>query len=134
MHLPGIAEMREMGKAELVAVCDAVPEKAKAAAEQYDVPAHFGRLDEMLDQADFDLLVNNTPIPSHFAVTLAALKGGRHVYTQKPMATTVGEATVLIEEAKQRGLKLGVAPEHPVRPVVRALRQLVDEGAIGKVT
>ena len=134
MHLPGIAQMREMGKAELVAVCDAVPEKAKAAAEQYRAAAHFGAVEEMLDGADFDLLVNNTPIPSHFAVTLAALKGGRHVYTQKPMATTVEEATILIEEAARRGLRLGVAPEHPVRPSVRKIRQLIDEGAIGKVT
>jgi predicted dehydrogenase len=134
MHLPGIAQMREMGKAELVAVCDAVPEKAKAAAEQYDVPAHFGHVEDMLVRAEFDLLVNNTPIPSHFEVTLAALRGGRHVYTQKPMATSVEEATDLIDEARRRGLKLGVAPEHPVRPVVRTLRQLVDDGAIGKVT
>ncbi|HEY3079801.1 MAG TPA: Gfo/Idh/MocA family oxidoreductase [Chloroflexota bacterium] len=134
MHLPGIEQMREIGKAELVAVCDAVPEKAKAAAERYGVPEHFGHVEDMLARADFDLLVNNTPIPSHFEVTLAALKGGRHVYTQKPMATTVDETTILIDEAKERRLKLGVAPEHPVRPVVRRLRELVEEGAIGKVT
>jgi predicted dehydrogenase len=134
MHLPGIKQMQEMGKAELVAVCDAIPEKAQTAAAQYDVPAHFGQVEEMLARADFDLLVNNTPIPSHFEVTLAALRGGRHVYTQKPMATTVGEATILIEEATQRRLRLGVAPEHPVRPVVRKIRQLIEEGAIGPVT
>jgi predicted dehydrogenase len=134
MHLPGIKQMRQMGKAELVAVCDAIPEKAKAAAEQYDVPAHFGHVEDMLARADFDLLVNNTPIPSHFEVTLAALRGGRHVYTQKPMATTVDEATVLIEEAKQRRLQLGAAPEHPVRPVVRKIGRLIVEGAIGQVT
>ena len=43
----------------------------------------------MLDQVDFDLLVNTTVIPSHFEVTLAALETGKHVYTQKPMSTTL---------------------------------------------
>ena len=134
MHLPGIRQMAEMGKAELVAVADAVPEKAKTTAAEYGVPAHFGHVEDLLAKADFDLLVNNTPIPSHFEVTLAALRAGRHVYTQKPMTTSVEDATVLIEEAKARRLKLAVAPEHPVRSFVRRMRQLVQDGAIGKVT
>src|SRR5438105_4370797 len=110
MHLPGIATMREMGLVELVAVADVFPEKALAAAEQYDVEAHYGSLDAMLARADFDLLVNNTPIPQHYEVTLQALRAGRHVYTQKPMTTTVAEATHLIEEARDRHLVLAVAP------------------------
>jgi predicted dehydrogenase len=41
MHLRGIKQMEEMGKVELVAVCDAVEDKAKAAAEKWEVPAHY---------------------------------------------------------------------------------------------
>jgi predicted dehydrogenase len=134
MHLPGIRQMADLGKAELVAVADALPEKAKTTAAEYGVPAHFGHVEDLLAGADFDLLVNNTPIPSHFEVTLAALRAGRHVYTQKPMTTSVEDATVLIEEAKARRLKLAVAPEHPVRAIVRTMRELIEEGAIGKVT
>lgn len=134
MHLPGIAQMRELGLVDLVAVADVAEEKARAAAEQYAVPVHFGDLERMLAEAEFDLLVNNTPIPEHFAVTLAGLRAGRHVYTQKPMTSSVDEATLLIEEARQRRLRLGCAPEHPVRPHVRTIRRLIEEGAIGKVT
>lgn len=134
MHLPGIATMREMGKADLVAVCDTIPEKAREAAEKFGAPRHFGDLDAMLREVDFDLLVNNTPIPSHFPVSMAALAAGRHVYTQKPMATTLDEATRLVDEAKRRGLSLAVAPEHPTRPMIRKIRQMIDDGAIGKVT
>lgn len=133
MHLPGIRQMAEMGKAELVAVADAVPEKAKSTAAELGLSAHFGHVEDMLARADFDLLVNNTPIPSHFEVSLAALRAGRHVYTQKPMTTSVDDATILIEEAKARRLKLAVAPEHPVRAFVRTMRQLIESGAIGKV-
>jgi predicted dehydrogenase len=134
MHLPGIEAMREMGLVDLVAVCDVVEDKARAAAERYRAATYYGDLDRMLAEADFDLLVNNTPIPQHFAVTIAALRSGRHVYTQKPMTNTVDEATRLIDEAHARRLLLAVAPEHPVRPIVQRLARLVAEGAIGKVT
>jgi predicted dehydrogenase len=134
MHLPGIETMREMGLVDLVAVCDVFEDKAKEAAEKYGAQASYGDLDRMLAEADFDLLVNNTPIPQHFAVTMAGLRSGRHVYTQKPMTTTVDEATTLIDAAHAGKLLLAVAPEHPVRPIVQRLAQLVAEGAIGKVT
>jgi predicted dehydrogenase len=133
MHLPGIKTIVEMGQAELVAVCDVDRERARAAAERFGAQGHFGGLDDLLAGADFDLLVNTTPIPDHFAVTLAALRAGKHVYTQKPMTTSVEEATQLINEAGRRGLTLACAPEHPVRSVIRTIADLVREGAIGKV-
>ncbi len=134
MHLPGLAQMRELGKVEIVAVGDVIPEKAREAAQRFAVPTWYGDLDRMLADADFELLVNTTPIPDHFGVSLAALRTGRHVYTQKPMALTVAEATTLIEEARTKGVKLASAPEHPVRPQVQSMRNLIAEGAIGKVT
>src|SRR5579884_1985558 len=134
MHLPGIKTMVEMGKAELVAVADVVEEKARAAAQTYGARTAYADVAKMLAEADFELLVNNTSIPQHYAVTAAALRAGRHVYTQKPMTTSLAEATELIELARARGVTLASAPEHPVRPVIRKLRELVDAGAIGKVT
>lgn len=133
MHLPGLKAMEEMGKVEVVAVCDAVEHVARATREMYGVSTHYTSLDKMLAEADFDLLVNLTRIPDHFAVSLAGLRAGRHVYTQKPMTTTVEEATILVAEAKRRGLKLASAPEHPVRPMVSKIRSLILEGAIGKI-
>lgn len=134
MHLPGIVTMVEHGKAEIVAVADVFAEKAEATATQYGIAAHYGDLERMLRDADFDLLVNTTPIPDHFLVSLTALRAGRHVYTQKPMALSLDEATVLIDEARQRNLLLGCAPEHPVRPMIQRARALIDDGAIGRVT
>jgi predicted dehydrogenase len=90
-------------------------------------------LSTMLEKADFQLLVNITSVPSHFSVSLAGLRSGRHVYTQKPMTTTVEEATTLIEEAEKRGLKLVAEDAGPLLPSNQAIRRLLDEGAIGKV-
>jgi predicted dehydrogenase len=133
MHLVGIKTMADMGKVDLVAVCDIIEERARVTSEKFSVPQYYTDLDRMLGETEFDLLVDTTPIPSHFEVNLCGLQAGKHVYTQKPMTTTVEEATVLIEEARQRGLKLGCAPEHTVRPLIRQIKKLIAEGAIGQV-
>ena len=133
MHLPTIKALEVAGRAQLVAVCDISPEAARGAAEAFGACGWYTDLDRMLSEREFDLLVNATRIPDHFAVTMAALRAGRHVYTQKPMTTTVREATTLIAEAKQRGLTLACHPDHPVRPAIRKMAELVRDGAIGKV-
>lgn len=134
MHLPGLATLVEQGKVALVAACDPVEAAVRTTAERFAIPATFTDLDRLLAAVDFDLLVNATRIPDHYAVSLAALQAGRHVYTQKPMSTSVAEATNLIEEARRRGLHLASAPEHPVRQVVQTVRRLIAEGQIGRVT
>lgn len=133
MHLPGIKAIEGMGKAELVAACDAIPQSLEAAREQFGIRKGYTDLGVMLADEPFDLLVNTTPIPQHYAVTLAALRAGKHVYTQKPMTTTVAEATELIEEAKRRGVLLASAPEHPTRPTIQAMGRMVEGGEIGTV-
>ena len=133
MHLPGIQRMVELGKVNLAAVCDMDAARAQAAAERFGAGRTFSDLDALLRWGAFDLLVNTTPIPDHYAVTLAGLQAGKHVYTQKPMTTSVEEATQLIDEARRRDLVLACAPEHPVRPVIRTMADLVRQGAIGKV-
>lgn len=133
MHLPGIHTMEEMGLVALVAVSDVVAEKAKETATRFGAPLHFTDVEAMLAEAEFDLLVNTTVIPSHFDVTLAALEAGKHVYTQKPMSVTLDEANRLVEASRRYGRRLAVAPEHPVRPHLRQMRRMIDEGVIGTV-
>ena len=125
-NLPRIA------RAELAAVCDAVEERAGARGREFGVP-HFTDVDRLLAEAEFDLLVNLTNVQNHFAVSLKALKAGRHVYTQKPMTVTVDEATALIEEAARRGLKLVAEEARPLFPAVRTIRNILEKGLIGKV-
>lgn len=133
LHMPGIKSIEEMGKCEIVAVCDVFEERAKYIRDKFAVPTYYTDLGKMLAEADFSLLVNLTRIPEHFAVSLQGLQAGRHVYTQKPMTVSVDEATTLIEEAKRRHVLLATAPEHRVRKLVCKVRDLVSEGSIGKV-
>lgn len=117
---------------ELVAVCDATPERATARAQEFGV-ACYTDLDEMLEGTEFDLLVNLTNVQSHFSINLKALQAGKHVYTQKPMTTSFADATTLVEEAARRRLKLVAEESSPLNPFNRTVRRLIQEGVIGKV-
>jgi predicted dehydrogenase len=130
-YLPGIAQME---KADLVAVCDIVEERAKRQQARFNVPRSYASLDAMLDGEEFDLLVDLTDIPSHYGLNLLALQAGKHVYSEKTFAQTVEQATELIELAEARGVKLGAAAATMLSPINLRAKSLIEEGAIGKVS
>jgi predicted dehydrogenase len=123
-----------MPDAEIVAVCDVREAWAREQAQRFGVPAVFTDFDRMLADAEFDAVLNTASIPAHFPLNLKALQAGKHVYSQKPFATTVEEATILIDEATRRGLKMSVSPIHMLRPEVQEMRRLVQSGALGKIS
>ena len=128
-YFPRLADLK-LGQ--LTAVCDGVAERAQRRGEEFGVP-WFISFDDLLDRGDFDLLVNLTGVQQHFPLNLKALQAGKHVYTQKPMTTTVTEATTLIDEAAERGLKLISEDACPLFGYNIAIRNLLKEGVIGKV-
>jgi len=129
---PNYDEVASYG-GQLVAVCDSFEDRAHRPAEKFNVP-YFLDLDEMLAKVEFELLVNLTNVPSHFATSLKGLQAGRHVYTQKPITVTAREATILIDEAAKRNLTLVSEDAGPIQPVHRTMIDLVKRGVIGKVT
>ncbi len=90
----------------MVAVCDTDRARAIRPAEKFAVP-YFLDLDDMLREVDFDLLVNLTNLPAHYPLSLRGLEAGKHIYTQKPMALTVPQATALIEAAAEQETQAG---------------------------
>ena len=130
-YLPQIAQMAD---AKVVAVCDVRPEWARRQADRFGIEHVFTDVDEMLASVEADALVDLASIPAHFEVNLKALRHGLHLYSQKPFASTVEEATILIDEAARHGLHISASPIHMLRPEIREVRRLVAAGAIGKVS
>ena len=118
--------------AEVVAVCDIVPERAKAAAEDHGVPSWFADYGAMLERVECDAVLVIVPHALHAEHALRAIRAGRHVYVQKPMAPTVSEARRIVEESAARGLKVVAAPGQALWPMYRQIRRVIDEGEIGK--
>src|SRR5215468_3397802 len=108
VYLPEFHRLHD--KAALVAVCDRVEERARAAQQRFGARAYYTDLDRFLRESNAEIVVNLTPHKAHVPVSMAALKAGRHVYTEKPMAQSVDDATQLIETARTQNVKLACAP------------------------
>jgi predicted dehydrogenase len=132
-YLPGIARLAREGKLALAAVCDAVGERAARAAARYGIPAAFTEYDEMLARGGVDAIVNLTPMQAHAEATLRAIAAGKHVYTEKSIATTMPDADRVIAAARAAGRILACAPALMTHPECQEVRALIAGGAIGKV-
>ena len=120
-------------RAEMVAVCDIIPERARVCAERFHVPAWYTGIDELLEKCDFDILLQTASIPAHFELNMKALKAGKHVYSQKPCALTPEEVTALIDTASAMGVRFEASPIHMLRPDIRYCKKLIDSGALGHI-
>jgi predicted dehydrogenase len=119
--------------ADVVAVCGQSEARARSTAEEYDIPRWYTDVGDLLRLEPFDALINLTSHEAHFEVSLAALQAGKHLYTEKPLALSVGRARALRDEAARRGLVLVCAPSVMVFPQVTRARSMVASGAIGTV-
>jgi predicted dehydrogenase len=116
----------------LVGVFDRHGSRAESLAARHGARA-FGSLDALLSDPAVELVVNLTNPASHFAVSQACLSAGKHVYSEKPLAMTLGEAQALVALAREAGVRLAGAPCGLLGESLQALRRLVTEGDIGPV-
>lgn len=128
--LPGLVEMPE--DIELVAVADPVFDRGRAVAAQYNIPEVYATLDEMLEKADIELVLNLTPIPLHGSTSRKILQAGKHMVVEKPIATNMDEANELVELANSKGLTYVVAPPNMLQPNRVEAHRLIEAGTIGQ--
>ncbi|MBI4928864.1 MAG: Gfo/Idh/MocA family oxidoreductase [Anaerolineae bacterium] len=117
--------------ASLTTVIERFPEKACAFAEKLGAPGCYAEIEEALAQADFDALVIGTPNFLHAPQAIAALRAGKHVLVEKPMAMNSVEAQAMAEAAQQSGACLMVAHCWRFDQDVLWLRERV--GQLGKI-
>jgi predicted dehydrogenase len=115
---------------EVVACADLLPERAVACAAQYGVQALTPA--ELLSDSSIELVVNLTIPQAHAEINLAALEAGKHVYTEKPFAVTREDGQRTLALARERGLRVGSAPDTVLGAGLQTARQLIDAGAIGQ--
>ena len=115
---------------ELRACADMALDAAKARAAEFGIKAMT--VDALLAADDVDLVLNLTVPNAHFDVSMSALRAGKHVFTEKPLAATAALARQIVAEARNRNLALGSAPDTFLGAAGRLARRLMDGGAIGK--
>jgi predicted dehydrogenase len=114
----------------VVACADIDLERAREQAAQYGVP-RAGSVEELLANADVEIVLNLTIPQAHGPVALAAVEAGKSVYNEKPLALDRATARRLLTVAQQRGLRVGGAPDTFLGGGLQTCRQLLDSGAIG---
>ncbi len=115
---------------EIVACADVDLSAAESLAAEHDLPV--ATVDELIADPAIDIVLNLTPPAVHVAVIRKALAAGKHVYSEKPLATTSAEAAELVALAGEHGLRLACAPDVFLGGAYQAARGLLDEGAIGE--
>lgn len=124
--------LRKVEGLTLTAVCDIVPERARAAAEQENV-ACFASYEDMLQRAEYDVVSVCTPSGLHSAQGALAARAGKHVITEKPMAITLGQADDLVKACDDAGVFLFVVKQNRLNPPIQLLRRAIDKGRFGRI-
>jgi len=115
---------------EVVAVADLVTERAQARAEEFGI-ANAYTVDELLGDQEIELVINLTIPGSHASIDLAALEAGKHVYAEKPLATSLQDGKRVVELAEQKGLRAGSAPDTFLGSGVQTAKAAIEAGKIG---
>ena len=110
------------------------PGRARAKAAEHGLPKAYQDASELFEDPDVDLVLNLTIPGAHHALNMAALRAGKHVYTEKPLAGTFAEGKELLALARARGLRVGCAPDTFLGGRLQTCREVIDSGRIGAVT
>jgi predicted dehydrogenase len=132
--LPHLTMDDVQDRVNVVAVCDPVLDRARAAADKFGVPAAYPDLESMIRAGGLDAVSIASPIGLHYEQAVLAVDAGLHVHLNKTMTTTVAEADDLIARADQRGVKLVASPGELINPRLQRIKELIAEGAVGKPT
>lgn len=127
-----VAGLRQFENLEIVWCADLDLALARREAAKVSIPA-AGSPDEALAGAlgDAELVLNLTPPAVHARVTRNALAAGKHVYVEKPLATTLESARDVIDFARVQGFQLGVSPDWVLGATARTARTVIQSGQIG---
>jgi len=132
----GIIQMilyREHPQARIVALAETAEERGRATAAAHGVSEWVADYRELLAREDIHVFSIALPNHLHAPVALAALRAGKHVFLEKPMATNAADAMALMEEARRCGRRLMVGQNNRFTPEVQTARQLIEQGVIGDV-
>ncbi len=119
--------------ANVVTVCDRDAGRLQKVQALYPAVEVTTSAEEMIADPRIDAVIVATPVDAHFPIAMAALKAGKHVFVEKPIASTADQARQLVEEAAKRGLVLHVDHTFVYTGAVRKMHELIRTDAFGQV-
>jgi predicted dehydrogenase len=126
--IPGIAASQ---RCRVDAIASRTTARAEAAARELGIPTAYGSYEALLADPDVDAIYNPLPNHLHTEWNLAAIRAGKHVLAEKPLAMNAAEAESVFTEAERNGVKVVEAFMYRTHPTWREVKRLVDAGEIG---
>ncbi len=131
---PNLARnLAELPEYELVALCDMRSEALASVARRYPYAHCTLSADEVLEDDSIDAVVISTTVGTHYQLARAALEAGKHVFVEKPLATSSAEVRDLMARAGAAGRVLMPGHTFLYSPPVRAIKELIDAGELGEI-
>ncbi len=126
------------GQSRVVALCDVDREQLAAAAEEDarlsgERPKKYGDYRELIDEAKPEICIVATPDHWHALATIAAVRGGAHVYVEKPVSHTLREGRAMVRAAREAGRVVQVGLHRRVSPHNKSAMEFLRSGKAGKI-
>ncbi len=132
-HLPRLAKSPNY---QIVAVCNSSIESSKAAIKALNLPDStkaYGTYADLAADSDVDLYVVSTRADTHYDVAMPALKAGRNVFVEWPLAATTEQAKEMAALAKEKNLKTIIGLQGRMSPSVKKIKDMIESGALGEI-
>lgn len=113
-------------------VVDSDPARQEYVKKHYPHVCTLSGLEPLWEDAEVAAVIVATPANSHYSLAMSALRAGKHVFVEKPLAMTVYEVDQLIEEARRQQRILMVGHTFLFNPAVRHLKKLIESGELGQ--
>lgn len=117
----------------LVALCDSDIRIIDHFCTKYEIPNGYQDFQKIVEDKQIDALIISTPNYLHGPMTIAALRYGKDVFCENPMAINLEEATEMVRTAKSSGKKLAVATSNRLRSDVQTVKDFIKEGELGDI-
>jgi predicted dehydrogenase len=128
-----VRNFAELPDARVTRVADLHAERLARVATRYPSIQVGTDHADVINDSSVDAVVIATPVQSHFDLGMAALRAGKHVWMEKPLAATSGQAASLLDEAERRRLTLMVDHTFVFTPAVQKMRELTRGGELGDI-
>ena len=127
------AVMGDVPESHLAVLCDTPVEKAKQMADQFGFAKSTADWTSLISDPDVDIVSITTPNALHFEMAIAAIKAGKHVYCEKPLALTLDQAREMRDAARIAGVKTMVGYNYIKNPAFTHACRLIQGGEIGEI-
>ncbi len=128
-----VRNLHDLPQAQVACICDSRADVLESVGQRYPAAERTTSYEDVLRDRTIDAVVVATPVSTHFEIAGAALRAGKHVLVEKPLATSSAEAAALIELAEENNLVLLPGHTFLYSPAVNLIRDLITSDELGDI-